>query len=291
MLPWRRKASRRRFIFWGKLFIFTSFSHLLGLMLLFFVYQGETFVYNVVVNNAILASGASIVYLPFKKTVSANFNTVAMQKKKIVNPIKKATMLAKPKSKKKQKKQIAIKKALEKKKIKKVKIKEKPKKKKTKLQKKDTRPVKKKNVPKKDRPKKKVESKQKIQKNKKVSNAKKSSMVAKKNAVSKKASTNNLVKHGGQELIYIGRHDLEALRVQEVIQREVEMNWRPPVGLSKELACILKVLIDWDGGIKKVSVVKSSSVLIYDISARRSIAKLQLPRSVRGKEINITFKQ
>ena len=91
--------------------------------------------------------------------------------------------------------------------------------------------------------------------------------------------------------IYLGRHDLETLHFQDSIQSEVEEHWRPPVGLSKDLSCCVKVRVGWNGSIGHVKVEKSSGVLVYDISARMAVYKLKMPQMAKGKEINITFNQ
>ncbi|MFC1842024.1 TonB C-terminal domain-containing protein, partial [Candidatus Dependentiae bacterium] len=81
------------------------------------------------------------------------------------------------------------------------------------------------------------------------------------------------------------------LRLQYEIENEIAKHWRPPAGLSKDLYCTINVLVDWNGNVKQSMVKRSSGVLIFDISARMAVAKLSLPKNVRGKEINITFNQ
>jgi len=94
-----------------------------------------------------------------------------------------------------------------------------------------------------------------------------------------------------QETVYIGQHEVEILKIQYEVEREVAKYWRPPEGLSKDLSCAVNVLIDWDGRVTQVLVVKSSGVLMYDISARVAASKLVLPSSLYGKDINIVFNQ
>ena len=93
------------------------------------------------------------------------------------------------------------------------------------------------------------------------------------------------------EAIYIGRDQADLLELQELIQQEAALQWRPPVGFAKELVCILKVLIDWQGAVASVVVEQSSGVLAYDSSARMAVAHMQIPRGAYTKELCITFKQ
>jgi len=95
----------------------------------------------------------------------------------------------------------------------------------------------------------------------------------------------------GQQPIYIGQQELESFSVQYKIEQEVIKHWRPPPGISKDLTCTINVMVDWNGKPKKVVVSKSSGVLIYDISARTAIPKMNFPKGMRGKELNITFNQ
>ena len=55
--------------------------------------------------------------------------------------------------------------------------------------------------------------------------------------------------------------------------------------------CELRFLVDWDGNVCETTVHKSSGVLMYDISARMAVAKMDTPRWSRGKEFIVAFRQ
>jgi len=279
MWPWQQKVSRKT-IFWGKIILFSSVSHFVALFFVFFVYRGDNFIFKVSVNTSVCSSGADIIYLPLQKTVSPNFNKqgTAITKKPIKSSPKKITpkpVLSKvegPKIKPKRKTTTLVK----------------PKPKITKVAK--AKPQKVKKVVKKDLPKKKkIAKKSVVKKTEKIKVAQKTKTVQPKLREHKEivSQSDNAAKNP----VYLGRHDLEALRLQDAIQGEVEKNWRPPVGLSKDLSCCVKVLVGWDGSIEHVTIDKPSGVLVYDIAARMAVARLQMPQMAKGKEINITFKQ
>ena len=76
-----------------------------------------------------------------------------------------------------------------------------------------------------------------------------------------------------------------------MIEQELEKAWHPPVGLSKDLACIIKVKVNSNGGIDDLTLEESSKVISYDIAARTALDTMSFPKMLRGKEVIITFKQ
>jgi len=291
MLPWLHKSTRKRLIFWGKLFIFSLSTHVVGLVFIFFVYRGENFSYNVSINRSITKFGAPIILLPLAKTTGTNLN-------KLINVNKQITKNVKTKSKKvlskkniKPKKTTTISKTKKKKTVSKRSKKNKVSKKESTKKKIEQKKNKKKKVVKKNKKQNKnpVKKKSKIEKSKKVVQPGK--IVKKKVVASKKAVVPAVAKPVEPQPIYVGRQELAALQMQAEIEQEVLKHWSPPAGLSKELTCSIKVLVGWDGNIKNSVIQKTSGVLIYDISARTAVSKLNMPKGARGKEINILFNQ
>ena len=149
---------------------------------------------------------------------------------------------------------------------------------------------------------KKQQKKNPVEKKQKLAAVKKPLLVSKKKSVTKKVAAQKQ-KHlvpqkvsqskttSDQAPVYVGQVEMEALRMQQQLQREMSQHWKPPVGLTKDLECVLKVLVDWSGNVSETGVNKSSGVLMYDISARTAVAQMQMPQWARGKEFNITFKQ
>jgi hypothetical protein len=93
-----------------------------------------------------------------------------------------------------------------------------------------------------------------------------------------------------QDPIYIGQQELDALQIQNMVQKEVSKNWKTPIGMKKGLICRYKILIDWDGKAKNIILEQDSKSLAYNISAKNSIIKTVFPLEARGKELIIDFK-
>ena len=83
----------------------------------------------------------------------------------------------------------------------------------------------------------------------------------------------------------------EQARMYECIEQEIVSRWKPPRGLSKELACQIKCSIGGDGAVVSCILEKPSGVLIYDMAARSAARVMSLPRWAWGKEFTIVFKQ
>ena len=265
MLHWRRKLLRRfsRHVFWAKLLLFSSVVHAVLLFIVFFMYKGSYFSYRVTVSRSLSASGAPVVFLPLYKTIQQqikkNSSSVHTKTTKKTGP-KQTTKLAavvKPK-----KKSIA-KKTVQKKKRSTTVAKKKKKLVVKKITKKRTKPIK---------------------KEIKTVNKKKKNVQA-------LTHSNRGSVPKQQEPIYVGQMEMDAQWMQNEMHKEVTKKWRPPVGLSKDLVCILKVLIDWHGNTTQTTVKKPSGVLLYDISTRTAMMQLTLPSWAYGKEFTITFKQ
>jgi len=93
------------------------------------------------------------------------------------------------------------------------------------------------------------------------------------------------------EILYIGQAERDAILMQELIQQEIEERWRPPVGLSKELVCDIKVVVGWNGKAERVEIEKASGVLVYDIQARATVLAMNFPKLACGKQLCMHFKQ
>lgn len=80
-------------------------------------------------------------------------------------------------------------------------------------------------------------------------------------------------------------------KMREAITSEIELRWKPPKGLSKELACELRICIGQGGKVVECAINKPSGVLIYDMAARVAARAMSLPRWAWGKEFTIAFRQ
>lgn len=273
MSHWPRKFRnrRRRRHFWTKLLLVSFVAHSAFLFSVLFLYKGDYFSYDVTVSTKLLRSGAPVIFMPFHKIV--NKQPVVSTVKSVLETGQKTKMSTTTSRKKRTtvaavsqlKKKLVAKKEQAQKKWKKAKV----------------------------ALKKKKEAQKTVPKKQMLAVTKKAKSIVKKIVAQK---PERLVAQAAQPKpnqtpLYVGQVEMEALRMQEQLQREMSQHWKPPVGLSKDLKCVLKVLIDWSGNVNETEVHKSSGVLMYDISARTAVAQMQMPQWARGKEFNITFKQ
>jgi len=285
MLRWQckiLKKHRRRF-FWGKLLLVSVAGHIVLLFGFLFAYKGNYFSFAVTVNRSAIASGAPVVFLPFKNKVGSR-------------PIIKKTALVKPKkiqkkSRSKPKKQTVVSVSAKASSSSAKATEDRSDKEKNKV-----KPQKKKTVAKKTTPKKVVEKKARPEQSRRetIKIAKKKQ--SKKQDVAKAKSEEKIIEKAAvqesENPIYVGQVEMAALQMQEEMQMHVSQLWKPPAGLPNDLHCVVKIVIDWNGNPHEAIVEKTSGVLVYDISARTAVAQLQeLPRWARGKEFSITFKQ
>lgn len=97
---------------------------------------------------------------------------------------------------------------------------------------------------------------------------------------------------GDTPLVMMGADvSLESVIMQEAVQQEMSEHWHPPVGLSKDLCCHIKVSIAQDGSIEGIAVEQASGILAYDMSARSAVMHMKLPQWAWGKELVLIFKQ
>jgi len=90
---------------------------------------------------------------------------------------------------------------------------------------------------------------------------------------------------------FIGYEQLDSLGVQNNIQQRVLQHFKSPVGIKKDVSCEISVLVGDSGKAKKVTVVRSSGILMYDVSARGAMYKIEFPQEVWNKTITIVLGQ
>ena len=94
----------------------------------------------------------------------------------------------------------------------------------------------------------------------------------------------------GDNVLYVGQQEMEALQMQDYIQQEMAQHWSPPSGMRKDLMCIVKVIVAFDGTLARIDLEQPSGVLLFDGAAKKAASQLQPPRWAYGKELSITFK-
>lgn len=79
------------------------------------------------------------------------------------------------------------------------------------------------------------------------------------------------------------------LKKHQLLQQELVRVWHPPIGVTKECACCVRVAVTRDGAIQKVDIVNSSGILMFDVAARSALYSAQLPKWTWGTSFDITF--
>lgn len=95
----------------------------------------------------------------------------------------------------------------------------------------------------------------------------------------------------GENVVYVGQHEYEALEVQREIQAEAQKWWKAPPGVGADVACQVVVHIDHEGKIREISIAEESGVLMFDVRARQAVSQMEFPRGSWGKEVVVYFKQ
>jgi hypothetical protein len=85
--------------------------------------------------------------------------------------------------------------------------------------------------------------------------------------------------------------EVEAMRRTALLQKELLNNWKPPLGIPASATCEISFTVDKNGTIKTTTMVKSSGIVMYDLSARHALFAMKMPKWTHGKTVTINFKQ
>jgi hypothetical protein len=85
--------------------------------------------------------------------------------------------------------------------------------------------------------------------------------------------------------------EVEALRRGAQLQKELVQKWQPPIGVSPDCTCDISFFVNKQGTIENLKMVKSSGVMMFDISARQALFAMKMPQWTYGKPLIINFKQ
>lgn len=85
--------------------------------------------------------------------------------------------------------------------------------------------------------------------------------------------------------------EVEALRRGAQLQKELVQKWQPPIGVSPDCNCDISFFVNKQGTIENLKMVKSSGVMMFDISARQALFAMKMPQWTYGKPLIINFKQ
>jgi len=263
MWPWQRNGEQPSYTLIRRLIVLSSVGHFCMLLLLFVFYHGDATNVSRDVIAVLLDMDVTVVQVPLTKVINKKVPVIGAGKKSAAQaPAKKeappATGLAKPK--------VAIAKA--KKEIPKTKPQQKAK-----------------EIPKPKEPEppkvvkvepKKVEIEQPVVEEK----------VAQIDPEIVQA-----VDVQGENVVYVGLHEYEALEVQRQIQQEAQRCWKTPPGVAADVSCQIIVHVDRTGKICDINIAEKSGILMYDVSARQAVYQMEFPRGSWGKEVVVYFKQ
>jgi TonB family protein len=317
MLHWlRNRSGHSRRQFWIKLLVVSCVCHGLLLVAIFFLYKDDLCQYNMTVNSKNLRPGAPIIFMPFYKVVNAHrltgqlatsigavkTTTVGLSREAVEK--KAATSLVDERERKKIAQQQMRARKLKERQCKEKKdraLQERAEKKRKKLEKKE-RDERLKKAREEEEQKKKAHQQEELHK-KEIEVAQKAIQAPSEkrdDPVVQPVHVEQLIvqqesgqqREGGevaQDSVYIGQIEMEELDRQEELQQALSTCWKPPVGLREGLECVLIFQVDAEGNVIKVTVQKSSGVLVFDMAARMAISHMQMPQWARGKELSITF--
>jgi len=85
--------------------------------------------------------------------------------------------------------------------------------------------------------------------------------------------------------------EVEELRRGAQLQKELVQKWQPPIGVSPDCTCDISFFVNKQGIIEQLKMVKSSGIMMFDISARQALFSMKMPQWTYGKPLIISFKQ
>ncbi len=266
MWLWQQRSIRERQLLWAKLFLISFSFHFVFFTWLFFLYHDASFDIAITVESKLFRPGAPVIFVPFKQkeTVRAqNNNSLVQRSLPVVKPKEPKTSIQKRKENKVAQKKEQTRKSPEKKGA-------------AKNKDKTSKLVKKKKVP--------------VAQFKTKQNLKKETKNKINNAQNKQAKVEQSTSNQDRA-VQANYREVEAQRRQALLQKELTKCWRPPIGVSQDCVCQIKVAVNWDGTIKELAVAQSSGILMYDVAARSALYTMKMPSWSKGKSLTITFKQ
>jgi len=312
MLHWLRNIVPKRFRLLGKLYLLTSSAHMLLLTILFVGYKSQQSYALEIAKQLQITADTKIMFMPLYKTtqslgkksggsarggasrlawaarprVKERAPTSLISDTSLIKSKKqRAELVAKAKKEKNaknRKEAEKLKKQAEKKELEKLKKEQELKKEAEKRAEKKIEPT--------PEPEKKEQDVQKPEE-KRVSEPVAAREQMPDTAAAQEGVVGQTDGQAGQDVVYLGQQEYDALGMQTYLQQELSANWQPPQGIPIDAVCEVSFVVDWQGKASTVIVSKPSGALVYDISARSALLAMEFPDWARGKSFKITFKQ
>jgi outer membrane biosynthesis protein TonB len=96
--------------------------------------------------------------------------------------------------------------------------------------------------------------------------------------------------NASSSIVYATPQEIEAYERTQFLQQKVSEVWKPPRGLAQGLQCFVACDVNSQGKAQNITIEKTSTILMFDIAAKKAINLLEFPLWTRGSHIIITFK-
>jgi hypothetical protein len=90
-------------------------------------------------------------------------------------------------------------------------------------------------------------------------------------------------------VVFVGYEQFDECVIGSKIQHAITQSWTPPVGVDQGVCCEMKVTVSPDGTADSIEVVKTSGILVFDMSARTALQQIEFPKEVHSKTIMIVL--
>ncbi len=90
-------------------------------------------------------------------------------------------------------------------------------------------------------------------------------------------------------VIFVGYEQFDECIIGSKIQQAIVQNWTSPVGLDHGVTCEMRITVSQEGLADSIEIIKTSGVLVFDMSARSTLQQIEFPKEIHGKTIMITL--
>lgn len=94
---------------------------------------------------------------------------------------------------------------------------------------------------------------------------------------------------GRENIIYVDKETYAVLQIAQELQHAIAQCWAPPAGIASDTNCDIQVVVNAQGKVKEIVMVKKSGVAVYDMAARTALQQAVYPKLVWGRTIVVHF--
>lgn len=105
------------------------------------------------------------------------------------------------------------------------------------------------------------------------------------------APKNEIQNGEGPIAVYATPSQVEGYRQAHMLQEELSRTWKLPAGMKEGTECQITIKLNWNNAIQKITVDRSSGVLVFDVAARSALYSMKMPEWTKGKTITLSFKR